>query len=431
MVAAKISMRNVLFVVLSLCHSVFSITPICRPPLYASPQRPLLASHWGTTNLAGPQVQLAQGLVTGVTQNFTIGTTQIGQDYFLGIPYAQPPLGELRFAKPQPLNADPSHEIDATKYGKTCLQPIIPGITSGNLTLSDLSEDCLSINVIRPSNQDKSLPVMVWIYGGAFTVGASQAYNASAIIGLSVVLNEPVIFVSFNYRMNAFGFLGAPELVDPSIGTLNAGLHDMIAALEWVQENIGAFGGNKDRVTVFGQSAGAMGIGSLLVAGGGDYVKQHNLFQGAIMQSGGPAGVPTPSPNASDLLRWTNTFAEVAGCPSSGSNSSIISCLRSKPSELLFLASFLVVYFTVDTGALTVLPFTRVMDGFFFEEGAAEEVRRGNVATVPIISGCTLDEGTVFAPHSLNSSEEMKTYLQGLLYATDPTPEQGSSSTTF
>ncbi|KAF8334758.1 Alpha/Beta hydrolase protein [Cantharellus anzutake] len=384
-------MRNALLVISSLCYSVFSL----------------------------PLVQLAQGLVAGLS------APQFDQDYFLGIPYAQPPLGQLRFAKPQPLKPNPSHKVDATKYGKACFQPLdfAPG-----LTVSDLSEDCLSINIFRPSNlpHGAKLPVMVWIYGGSFLYGASQLYNGSAIVGQSVVLNESIIYVSFNYRLNAFGFLGAPELAhDSAIGTLNAGLYDMISALKWVQENIGAFGGNKDRVTVFGESAGAIGIGSLLVAGGGQFVKQHNLFHGAIMESGAPASLTIvfPSlaiPTVSDLLPSTDIFAAVAGCPP-GSNSSIISCLRSKPSESLYQASL------VTLNASDALPFNRVVDGFFFRKRAAEEVRRGNVATVPIITGCNLDEGTFFVPHTFNTTGEVGDFLIGSTYVGNlsvATPEQ-------
>ncbi|KAF8325147.1 Carboxylesterase family-domain-containing protein [Cantharellus anzutake] len=366
-------MRNALLVISSLCYSVFSL----------------------------PLVQLAQGLVTGLS------APQFDQDYFL----CSASMGKLRFAKPRPLKPNPSHKVDATKYGKACFQPLdfAPG-----LTVSDLSEDCLSINVFRPSNlpHGAKLPVMVWIYGGSFLYGASQLYNGSAIVGQSVVLNESIIYVSFNYRLNAFGFLGAPELAhDSAIGTLNAGLYDMISALKWVQENIEAFGGNKDRVTVFGESAGAIGIGSLLVAGGGQFVKQHNLFHGAIMESGAPASLAIPT--VSDLLPSTDIFAAVAGCPP-GSNSSIISCLRSKPSESLYQASL------VTLNASDALPFNRVVDGFFFQKGerAAEEVRRGNVATVPIITGCNLDEGTFFVPHTFNTTEEVGDFLIGLFSLT-------------
>ncbi|KAF8331140.1 Carboxylesterase [Cantharellus anzutake] len=169
----------------------------------------------------------------------------------------------------------------------------------------------------------------------------------------------------------------------------------MISALKWEQENIGAFGGNKDRVTVFGESAGAIGIGTLLVAGGGQFVKQHNLFHGAIMESGAPASLTIPT--VSDLLPSIDIFATVAGCLP-GSSSSMISCLRSKPSESLYQASL------VTLNASDALPFNRVVDGFFFKKGerAAGEVRRGNVATVPIITGCNLDEGTFFVPHTFN-----------------------------
>ncbi|KAF8331132.1 Alpha/Beta hydrolase protein [Cantharellus anzutake] len=382
--ATKTAMRNVFLVISSLCYSVFSLPPIDHPSLHT------------------PRVQLAQGLVTGLR------SPQFRQDYFLGIPYAQPPLGKLRFAKPQPLKPRPSHTVDATKYGKACLQPL----STLNLTASDMSEDCLFINVLRPSNlpHGAKLPVMVWIYGGGNTFGASQLYNGSVIVKQSVFLNESVIYVSFNYRLMSFGFLAAPELAHASTtGTLNAGLHDMVGALKWVQENIAAFGGNKDLVTVFGESAGAVGIGSLLLAGGGRYVKQHNLFHGAVMESGSPSSISIPL--VSDIFPWTNIFVAVAGCLPF--NTSVISCLRSKPSEVLYQAS-LAALNTTDPA----LAFTGVVDGFFFKGGirAAEAVRRGYVANVPIITGCNLDEGTLLVPHTFNNTDQMVNFFREWFY---------------
>ena len=150
-----------------------------------------------------------------------------------------------------------------------------------------MSEDCLYLNVVRPAGfEHQKLPVAFWIHGGGFTQGGGvdQRYNLSFTVQNSVNIGKPIIGVSINYRLSAWGFLsGSVELRDA--GTLNLGLRDQRQALQWIQENIHAFGGDRKQVTIFGESAGAASVGFQLTAYSG---RDDKLFRGAIMQSGNP-----------------------------------------------------------------------------------------------------------------------------------------------
>lgn len=203
------------------------------------------------------------------------------QDLFLGMPYAQPPLGDLRFRSPQSLNTSLDGVRDASEYGYSCMQ---------YHTAFNLSEDCLTVNVIRPSgNFSDSLPVLVWIYGGGLYTGstADPQYNLSGVVKVSQDLGQPVIAVDMNYRLGMWGFLQTPGLV--AEGSSNAGLLDQRLALRWIQENIAAFGGDPERVVVWGESAGAQSIAYHLFSYDGR-TRLDGLYRGAIMESGGPTG---------------------------------------------------------------------------------------------------------------------------------------------
>ena len=192
---------------------------------------------------------------------------------FRGIPFAQPPVGELRFREPQP--AKPWEGIRAAKsFGRDCMQYSPVPSQVGN------SEDCLYVNVYKPTNAKAGdqLPVHVWIYGGAFFMGASslpQYENAADV-------RDGIVYVNFNYRVNIFGFIAHPELTaeSPHGASGNYGLMDQVLALKWVQDNIEQFGGDPANVTVSGASAGACSIGFLMVS-----PLAKGLFKRALMQS--------------------------------------------------------------------------------------------------------------------------------------------------
>jgi carboxylesterase type B len=201
------------------------------------------------------------------------------QDAFLGVPFAQPPLGPLRFQAPQSIDKAFEGERQATSYGYSCRQ-FSP--------LTNVSEDCLTINVIRPAGEPKKpLPVLVWIYGGGLYNGgtADPQYNLSGIVKVGQDIDQPIIAVSFNYRLGIWGFLQTYDLLRE--GSANAGLLDQRLALEWIRDNIAAFGGDPDKVTVWGESAGAQSIAYHMFSHDG---RNDKLYRGAILESGGVTG---------------------------------------------------------------------------------------------------------------------------------------------
>lgn len=204
------------------------------------------------------------------------GMRDRGSIVFRGIPYAKPPTGDRRWRAPEPLPAWEGIR-EAVTHGPACIQPAkAPG-----LYFTDppkMSEDCLLLDVTAPENAENA-PVMVWIHGGTLIWGTSQTdrYTGQAFAERGVVL------VSINYRLGALGFMAHPELSaeSPDGVSGNYGLLDQIAALEWVKQNIGAFGGDPDNVTIFGESAGALSVEHLLAS-----PRAHSLYHRAIVQSG-------------------------------------------------------------------------------------------------------------------------------------------------
>ena len=197
-----------------------------------------------------------------------------GVQTWLGIPYAKPPVGKLRWQAPQPLK--PSNKtFDAKKFGAAAVQVVDP--TEDASSYSVQSEDCLTLNIWKRGNK-KNLPVMVFIHGGGFSVGGSvdSLYNGSKFAAA-----HDVIIVTLNYRLNVFGFMNFASLDANFEDSGYLGLKDQIAALQWVKENISAFGGNPDNITIFGQSAGSISCMLLTVT-----PAAKGLFNKAIPQSG-------------------------------------------------------------------------------------------------------------------------------------------------
>ncbi|KIM54022.1 hypothetical protein SCLCIDRAFT_137622 [Scleroderma citrinum Foug A] len=373
----------------------------------------------------------------------------LSTESFLGIPFAQPPVGNLRFNKPVPPSALGSGVNNATSYANACPQmpPYPPGVTfpdnpglSGALPyLTEFlpeptvaaSEDCLYINVVRPAGvcSGADLPVVVYIYGGGFVEGYASGYNGTGIVGRSVGLNTPIIYVSFNYRLNVFGFLGGKEVQQAGIG--NLGLHDQRMALEWVQKYISTFGGDPEKVIIWGQSAGGMSVMSQIVAYDGNV---NGLFRGAVMQSGSAL----PLHNIASGPQQENYDFIVAQTNCSAENDTL-SCLRQAPYEAVMNAmehtSYLNSYQSVN---VTWAP---LVDGVILNHTLRESLSMGKYARVPAIFGDVDDEGTFFSLFSFNvtTNDQFLEYIQtiflvglnesdinlvGKLYPDDPT--QGS-----
>lgn len=233
----------------------------------------------GTAAQLPEPLQLESGPIAGSEQ-------RDGVQIFRGIPYAAPPVGDLRWQPPQPVA--PWDEVrDSSRFAASCIQPA--GVGRPNIAVvpgaPPLSEDCLYLNVwTAAAAEDAPRPVMVYFYGGLFTEGAGSIplYDGTQLA------QQGAVVVTLNYRLGAFGFFTHPALAEesPQGAAGNYGIQDMLAALRWVQANIAVFGGDPDRVTVFGQSAGAMAIASLVAS-----PLSEGLFHRAISQSGAWMGL--------------------------------------------------------------------------------------------------------------------------------------------
>ncbi|ELU39891.1 lipase I [Rhizoctonia solani AG-1 IA] len=202
-----------------------------------------------------------------------VRNTTTKQDIFYGIPYAQPPVGPLRFKPPQAWAPASNHTlVNATANRPVCIQ-------STPIDDSPVSEDCLYLR--KPNNITMKLPVMVWIYGGGFLNGSTLWYPGEAILNTAFQLGKPVIYVAMNYRLGIYGF--PPGKQSEAAGALNLGLKDQRLALEWVKKNIGLFGGD---VMIFGESAGAMSVAYQMMYKDG---KHGGVFRTALMESGAPS----------------------------------------------------------------------------------------------------------------------------------------------
>ncbi|EIM84589.1 alpha/beta-hydrolase [Stereum hirsutum FP-91666 SS1] len=337
----------------------------------------------GSCQSSRPTATVTNGSVVGVE------LPTFNQDFFGGIPYAQPPVGDLRLRHPLSINASFTNgSFDASDYS-----PICPGHGSDDVGYT-LGEDCLTINVVRPSNVSAGadLPVMLWIHGGGYFMGSSRdtRYNQSYIVNRSVEMGTPVIGVSINYRVSHFGFLSSRQI--HLNGLDNLGLWDQRLALHWVQENIAAFGGDPSKVTVWGESAGAMSISMHLIAFGG--VQDPPLFRAAIMESGNPTVQMTYTP---DL--YQPFFDNLTAAVNCSEAQDILACLRAVPYDDFFAAGG-----NVSTAVSTWQP---VIDSVFVPGFPSQQLKEGKYFNVPILNGANTDEGYSFGPGGINTEDDL------------------------
>ncbi|XP_028653836.1 acetylcholinesterase [Erpetoichthys calabaricus] len=303
---------------------------------------------------------------------------------FLGVPYAEPPVGKLRFRRPEPKK--PWQGVkEAFTYPSTCYQyvdmsyPGFPGIEMWNPN-RDMSEDCLYINIWVPFPRPKNATVMVWIYGGGFYSGSS---SLDVYDGRYLVYTEKVILVSMNYRIGAFGFLG---LQGSAEAPGNMGILDQRLALQWVQENIHFFGGNPKTVTIFGESAGAASVGMHVLS-----PDSRPFFTRAIMQSGAP-NCPWATVSPTEARRRATQLANNVGCQG-GNDSELVDCLRTKsPQELIDHEWQVLPY----THSLFRFSFVPMVDGVVFPDTPEAMLSSGNFKETQILLGVNQDEGSYF-----------------------------------
>ena len=311
-------------------------------------------------------VSIPQGDVEGVVSGAV--------ESFKGIPFVAPPVGDLRWRPPRPAANWTGVKI-AKDFGPVCLQ----AARGFFVQQGRMSEDCLTLNIWRPAaaKPGQRLPVMVWIYGGAFIIGGSSTpfYDGSRFADRGVIL------VSFNYRLGRFGFFAHPALDGGPGPVANYGLMDQIAALKWVKANIAAFGGDPDNVTVFGESAGAISVNYLMGS-----PAARGLFAKAIAESGFGRSEPRAlkgEPRAAEALGVA--FAEAHGI--NGDDAAAAAALRALPADLLN-APF--------SGLSDPGLAGPILDGQVVTQGIAEAFAKGEEARVPYLEGGNSYEASLF-----------------------------------
>jgi len=303
------------------------------------------------------------------------GIERDGVQVYRGIPYAAPPVGPLRFRPPQP--AAPWDGVrDGTRFGAMAPQGVGGLEAMLGAASFDQSEDCLFLNVATPAADGGQRPVMVWIHGGGFTTGSGSIpwYH-----GTQLAARHDVVVVSINYRLGALGFTHLAGLGEGLAGSGNCGILDQVAALEWVRDNIASFGGDPGNVTIFGESAGGMSVGTLLGT-----PAARGLFHRAIAQSG-----------AAQACRSAERAAEVA--EQLGARFGGLEGLLDAPVDELLAAQTEVAAATrFAPGGDTLLPFSPVVDGVVLPVPPHDAVAGGSAAEVDLIAGTNAHEFTLF-----------------------------------
>ena len=298
------------------------------------------------------------------------GTTEDGLTVYRGVPFAAPPVGDLRWKAPQP----------AAKWeGVRAADTFAPGAMQGIQPPSGKSEDCLYLNVWSPAKSPKEkVPVLVWIYGGGFAVG----YTSDPMYSGEKLAKKGVVLVSIAYRVGVLGFLAHPELSaeSPNRASGNYGLLDMIAALTWIKKNIAAFGGDPNKVTIFGESAGGIAVSMLCAS-----PLAKGLFHGAISESGGSFGPPRlttyPGENLKNLADAENNGAAYA---KSAGVTSIADLRKIEAGKL-----------PGGRGIGTSWP---IIDGYVIPDDQHTLYEAGKYNDIPVLVGYNSDEGASFSP---------------------------------
>ncbi|XP_027794875.2 liver carboxylesterase 1 isoform X4 [Marmota flaviventris] len=304
---------------------------------------------------------------------------------FLGVPFAKPPLGPLRFAPPQP--AEPWRSVkNTTSFPPMCSQDAVGGQVLSELFTNRkenipfrFSEDCLYLNIYTPADLTKKsrLPVMVWIHGGGLVVGGASTYD-----GLPLSALENVVVVTIQYRLGIWGFFSTGDEHGPG----NWGHLDQVAALRWVQDNIANFGGNPGSVTIFGESAGGQSVSVLVLS-----PLAKNLFHRAISESGVAL---TAALFRKDIKHVAEKVAITAGCKTTTS-AVMVHCLRQKTEEELLETTLKMNFFSLDLfgdprESYPFLP--TVVDGVLLPKTPEEILAEKNFNTVPYMVGINKQE---------------------------------------
>ncbi|TVY17872.1 Carboxylesterase 4A [Lachnellula arida] len=345
-----------------------------------------------------PTVAVHQGRIIGIEAKVqTDASLGVILEEFLGVPYALSTAGERRFSPPVPLPASEEKVFDAGSWGPRCPSGEDDGTAS---------EDCLNLNIFRPKLQGEheKLPVLVYVHGGCFNFGSGDARQIDNLVAWS---EKPMIGISFNYRVGAFGFLNSRFMA--SEGLLNVGLKDQELALRWVKENIEAFGGDSGDVTIMGSSAGAHSVGHHLIHN----PDQPPLFHKAILESGAAtARAVYPYDNALHEEQFQD-FLSHLGLQNAPANQ-IIPALRLLPTSRIKTASEAV--FTKYSLSIR-WPFQPVIDGpgGMIATAPIHALRAGKHHRIPLLTGFNTNEGASFVPWSLAKAAQFTAFFRTML----------------
>lgn len=382
----------------------------------------------------------APTVVAPSPQATVAGKDASGVETFNGIPYAQPPVGQLRLKPPQPITSAVG-KVDGAASPRGCPQFFFsvdeqnfPTNVLGTIlntplfqAVTNSGEDCLTINVQRPAGTkaDAKLPVLFWIFGGGFELGATSMYDGTSLVAESVAQGKPIIFVAVNYRVGGFGFMPGKEIL--ADGSANLGLLDQRLGLQWVADNIAAFGGDPEKVTIWGESAGSISVmDQMLLYDGDNTYKGKPLFRAGIMNSG--SIVPAQAVDSSKAQAIYDRVVQESGCSAS---SDTLGCLRTTPYTKFLQACNsvpgILSYYTVN---LSYLPRP---DGTTITASPDELVLNGKYAKVPFIVGDQEDEGTLFGlfTPNLTTTAEISNYFSSIFFTEASTTQISELVSTY
>lgn len=362
----------------------------------------------------------ASNAIVCLDDSSIIGRSSSGVESFNAIPFADPPVGALRLRPPRKFSGKLG-AFNATGRAPSCPQFFFTQsdtaggggnstTASGGLDMGQ--EDCLTVNVQRPQGTQPcaKLPVLFWIYGGGFQLGSTNTYDATSLLSAAVAQGQPFIFVAVNYRVGGFGFLAGKEILRD--GSANLGLLDQRMGLRWVADNIAAFGGDPEKVTIWGESAGSMSVFDHMMLYGGDATyKGKPLFRGAMMNSGSAfAADPVDCPKAQAIY---DAVAKNAGCLGA---SDTLDCLRNVPYQrFLDAVNSVPSILSYNSLANSYLPRP---DGHVLTDSPDVLQAAGRYYAVPMIIGDQEDEGTLFSlsQKNLTTTHDVVNYLSELYF---------------
>ncbi|KJZ69079.1 hypothetical protein HIM_11529 [Hirsutella minnesotensis 3608] len=365
----------------------------------------------------GPMVELSFGSFTGKSSH--------GIETFNGIPYAEPPVGPLRLRPPKKLSRHVGHKV-VSRRAPVCPQMIMDRKSSAMVAKYAPSvfklpfwqaakgqEDCLIVTVQRPAgvSSNQKLPVLIFLHGGGYEIGGAAAYDSTLFLATAMRDKQPFIYVALNYRLGGFGFMPGSEILHA--GSANLGLLDQRLALEWVADNIARFGGDPDKVTIWGESAGAYSVLNQMALFDGNASSYNGkpLFRSAIMNSG--SLLPALPVDCAKGQAVYDAVVEKAGCEKEHDT---LGCLRNlEYSAFLNATAAVPGLFSYNALALSYLPRP---DGKVLTASIDELIETGRYYAIPMIISDLEDEGTLFSmlQQPIQSDQDFVSYLSKLYF---------------